>query len=99
MLTKNVHRYISRDSSLFCVTSAAHSLRIFLLFHPESSESPTLARFVEALSSADPFALQNALERNSLELIDGRKGSVDKDHWSFCIGLGPSSFQLKFPIC
>jgi hypothetical protein len=26
------------------------------------------------------------LERNSLELIDGRKGSVDKDHWSFCIG-------------
>ena len=52
----------------------------------KSSESPTLARLVEALSSADPFALQNALERNSLELIDGRNGSVDKDHWSFCIG-------------
>ena len=42
----------------------------------KSSESPTLARLVEAMSSADPFALQNALERNSLELIDGRKSSV-----------------------
>ena len=51
-----------------------------------SKKSLTLARLAEALSSADPVALQNALERNSLELINGRKGSVDKDHWSFCIG-------------
>ncbi len=51
-----------------------------------STESPTIARLVDAMSSADPRALQDALKHNSLELIESRNGCVDLDVWSFCIG-------------
>ena len=44
-----------------------------------STESPTIARLVDAMSSADPRALQDALKHNSLELIESRNGCVDLD--------------------
>ena len=50
------------------------------------SKSETLKRFVEALSCAEPLAMHDALELNNRELTHSRKGSVDTDHWAFCIG-------------
>ena len=50
------------------------------------SKSATLKRFVEALSCAEPLAMHDALELNNRELTHSRKGSVDTDHWAFCIG-------------
>jgi hypothetical protein len=50
------------------------------------SKSATLNCLVEALSCAEPLAMHDALELNNRELTHSRKGSVDTDHWAFCIG-------------
>jgi hypothetical protein len=50
------------------------------------TRSATLKRLVEALSCAEPLAMQDVLELNNREITASRKGSVDTDHWAFCNG-------------
>ncbi len=50
------------------------------------TKSATLKRLVEALSCAEPLAMQDVLELNNRDITASRKGSVDTDHWAFCIG-------------
>ena len=50
------------------------------------TKSATLKRLVEALSCAEPLAMQDVLELNNRDITASRKGLVDTDHWAFCIG-------------